>query len=95
MAGSATVTFKWNKAFWGECMTSPGMAAALQGAANVEMGRAESRIGTPSHKTNLRNPNFTTRVATRHGSSSDYFVGLVIAANPRSIYKAQHGQAFN
>ena len=90
----ATVTFKWNKEFWGTCMTSAGMAAALQGAASVEAARAEAKIGTPSRPRSFENPNFSTRVAARHGKSSDYFVGLVIAANPRSIYKAQHGQAF-
>lgn len=90
----AAVEFKWNRQFWGECMHSPELAAALQDAAEGEQEKAEARIGTPSRKTNLRNPDFASKVVTRHGSSSDYYVGLVIAANPRSIYKAEHGEAF-
>lgn len=88
------VEFKWNREFWGECFHSPEMAAALQSAAEGEQSKAEARIGAPSRKTNLRNPDFVSKVVTRHGSSSDYYVGLVIAANPRSIYKAEHGEAF-
>ncbi len=90
----AAVEFKWNRQFWGECMHSPELAAALQDAAEDEQEKAEARIGAPSRKTNLRNPDFVSKVVTRHGSSSDYYVGLVIAANPRSIYKAEHGEAF-
>jgi hypothetical protein len=93
MSGN-TVTFKWNKEFWGECMHSPQLAAALQEAADTKAGEAEAKIGEPSRATNLKNPNFVTKVATRNGTNSPYYVGLVIAANPRSIYKAQHGQAF-
>lgn len=88
------VELKWNREFWGECMHSPEMASALQSAAEGERAKAEARIGAPSRKANLRNPDFVSKVVTRHGKSSDYYVGLVIAANPRSIYKAKRGEAF-
>ncbi len=93
MSGSK-VTLEWNKEFWGECMHSPQLAAALQAAADEESANANARIGTSQHQADFKNPNFGTRVVTRKGTSSPYYVGLVIAANPRSIYKAQHGQAF-
>lgn len=91
----ATVEFKWRKEFWGECFHSPQLAAALQVAADEKAAEAKSRIGAPSRKTNLRNPDFVSRVVTRKGTSSPYYVGLVVAANPRSIYKAKHGEAFD
>lgn len=90
---AASVSFKWNREFWGECMTSPQLVAALQAAATLEAGQAKARIGQPSRKTNFRNPDFVAKTATRHGRSSDYAVGLVIAANPRSIYKSRHDGA--
>ena len=94
MSGSK-VTLEWHKEFWGECMHSPQLAAALQAAAATESAKANARIGASSHQSDFKNPNFTTRVVTRNGTSSPYYVGLVIAANPRSIYKARHGQAFD
>lgn len=90
----AEVTFKWNRDFWGTCMTSPALKSALGDAASKQAAAANARIGQPSHRTNLRNDNFYTEVVTRQGSSSPYCVGLVKAGNPRSIYKAEHGQAF-
>ncbi len=91
----ATVEFEWNKEFWGECFHSPQLASALQDAADEQAEAAQARIGTPNRNTNLRNPDFATRVVERKGKNSPYYVGLVIAANPRSIYKAKHGEAFD
>ncbi len=89
MRGNA-VTFKWNRSFWGECMTSPALRAALQSAAEERAAVADAGIGQPSRAHGFRNPNFVAKTAIRHGTSSNYYVGLVIAANPRSIYKSRH-----
>lgn len=94
MSGNA-VSFKWNRSFWGECMTSPALKAALQSAAEERAAAADAGIGQPSRARDLRNPNFVAKTAIRHGTSSNYLVGLVIAANPRSIYKSRHDGALN
>lgn len=87
---SSRVTFKWNKGFWGECMTSPQLRSALQSAAETQAAVAEARVGACPRRNNLRNDNFYATTATRHGSSSSYLVGLVKAGNPRSIWKSRH-----
>lgn len=84
------VSFRWNRDFWPGVMLSTEMQSALQGAADLYASAANARIGEPSVKKKYRNLNFATRTAIRHGSSSNYYIGLVIAANPRSIYKARH-----
>lgn len=89
MKGNA-VSFKWNRSFWGECMTSPALKSALQSAAEELAGVADARVGQSSRHSEYRNHNFVAKTAIRHGASSNYLVGLVIAANPRSIYKSRH-----
>lgn len=92
---SNAVSFKWNPRFWGECMTSPALKSALQEAADEAASAADARVGRPSRAAEYRNPDFVAKTAVRHGSSSDYLVGLVIAANPRSIYKSRHDGALS
>ena len=92
MSGSA-VSFRWDRGFWPGVMTSGQMRSALQSAADLEAAAARARIGAPSHPHQLRNPDFVAKTATRRGSDSPYLVGLVIAANPRSIYKSRHDGA--
>lgn len=92
MKGNA-VSFKWNRSFWGECMTSPALKSALQSAAEERASAADARVGQSSQHREYRNPNFVAKTAIRHGTSSNYLVGLVIASNPRSIYKSRHDGA--
>lgn len=90
---SGAVSFKWDRGFWPGVMTSPEMREALRDAAELYASSANARIGQPSRPKAFRNPNFVAKTAIRHGSDSNYYVGLVIAANPRSIYKARHDGA--
>lgn len=92
MRGGA-VSFKWDRGFWPGVMTSGEMRSALLQAADLYASAARARIGSPSRPRKFANPDFATRTAIRHGSTSNYYVGLVIAANPRSIYKARHDGA--
>ena len=87
--GSA-VTFRWDRGFWPGVMTSGEMRSALQAAANLEAAAARARLGQSNHPHQFRNPDFVAKTATRRGSDSPYLVGLVIAGNPRSIYKSRH-----
>ena len=89
------VTFKWNKGFWGEIMTSAALASALQAAADEKAAAAESNIGFSARADNFYNEDFYADVVTRHGKSSDYLVGLVRAGNPRSIYKSIYNGALD
>lgn len=92
MKGNA-VSFKWDRSFWGGCMTSPALKSALQSAADERASAAEAAIGQPSRAREYKNPDFVATTAIRRGKSSNYLVGLVIAANPRSIYKSRHDGA--
>ena len=90
------VDIKVSRSFWSEYLTSQEVSEKLMTAAESVAARAESRIGTPSQPRALRNPNFGTQIAVRHGKDGGtYCVGLVIAANPRSIYKALHDGALD
>lgn len=84
------VSFRWDRGFWPGVMTSGEMRSALQAAADLEAATARARAGQPHHPHQLRNPDFVAKTATRNGKDSQYLVGLVIAANPRSIYKSRH-----
>lgn len=85
------VRFDWNKAYWGEVMTSQATRSMLMDKAESVASAADSRVGSSPRAASYRNPNFVARVETRAGTRSQYCVGLVIAANPRSIYKASRG----
>ena len=87
------VSLRWDRGFWPGVMTSGEMRSALQSAADLEAAAARARIGQPHHPHQFRNQDFVAKTATRRGSDSPYLVGLVIAANPRSIYKARHDGA--
>lgn len=89
------VDIKVSRSFWSEYLTSQEVSEKLMAAAESVAARAESRIGTPSRPRTFDNPNFGTQVVVRHGKDGDYCVGLVIAANPRSIYKALHDGALD
>lgn len=83
------VRIAMRKEFWRELMNSPEMDAALLAEAKRAAADSDSRVGSPSHPKNLKNPNFVAKTVTRHGASSPYLIGLVIAANPRSMWKAR------
>ena len=92
---SADVRLELRREFWRELLNSPEVAAALLSEAERVASESDARVGQPARPRGLRNPNFTARTATRHGKSSTYLVGLVIAANPRSIWKARHDGALH
>ena len=87
------VSFKWNSGFWPEVMRGAALRSALQSAAEQKASEARAQVGTPSRQRDYRNADFYADVVTRHGSTSDYPVGLVRAGNPRSIYKSIHDGA--
>lgn len=87
---SADVRLEMRREFWRELMASPELEAALLIEAEHVAAEAEARVGAPPRPKDLRNPNFVAMTATRYGKTSPYPVGLVIAANPRSIWKARH-----
>lgn len=87
---ASAVELRLNKRFWPELMNAAAMAAALQGEAERIAAASDAECGAPSRASNLRNPNFVARTAVRHGTSSPYIIGLVIAANPRSMWKSRH-----
>lgn len=87
----AGVEFKPNGRFWAEAMADPALSARLQSEAERLARAADARCGDGKNQAGFRNrENFVAKVVQRSGQSASYPVGLVIAANPRSIYKAQH-----
>ena len=87
---ASAVELRLNKRFWPEVMNSASMAAALQGEAERIAAASDAECGAPGRASNLRNPNFVARTAVRRGTASPYLIGLVIAANPRSMWKSRH-----
>lgn len=87
------VTLKLNPKFWREVMGDEALAAQLRDKADEIASAADAACGQGKNQARFKNrENFVAKVVTRQGKSSAYPVGLVIAANPRSIYKAQkHG----
>lgn len=92
---SADVRLEMRREFWRELMASPELEAALLSEAERVAAESEARVGAPARHKDLRNPNFVAKTVTRHGKSSPYPVGLVIAANPRSMWKARHEGALH
>lgn len=90
---SAGVRVEWDRRFWARYLRSEQVRSALQSAAGRIAAEADGRVGAPTRGQRLRNSNFAASVVTRHGASSEYLVGLVIAANPRSNWKALHDGA--
>lgn len=89
MAGG--VDFKWNGRFWAEAMADPALSARLQSEAERLARAADARCGTGRNQASFKNrENYVAKVAKRSGTTASYPVGLVIAANPRSIYKSKH-----
>ncbi len=85
-----SVTLKLNPRFWGEVMADEALSAQLASKAGEIASRADMACGQGKNQARFKNrANFAAKVVTRQGASSAYPVGLVIAANPRSIYKAQ------
>ncbi len=89
----ATLSIQWSQAFWPEVMNSGAMRSALQRAADEKASEAEARIGSSARADRFDNADFYADVVTRHGTSSNYLIGLVRAGNPRSIYKSIHDGA--
>ena len=87
------VSFKWNSGFWPEVMRGAALRSALQSAADEKASEAGARIGSSADGARFRNADFYADVVTRHGTSSNYLIGLVRAGNPRSIYKSIHDGA--
>lgn len=84
------VRVEFNRNYWASIMNSDAMRRRLQSEADRVAAASDARCGTPTRPRTFDNPNFVAKTDTRQGKSSPYLVGLVIAANPRSIWKANH-----
>ncbi len=85
-----TLDYKPNKEFWREVMTSQELRAALKGAADGEKSRLQGQLGASKAPRKFRNADFYSDTALRSGTNSPYYIGLVKAGNPRSIYKMRN-----
>lgn len=85
-----TLDYKPSKDFWQEVMLSPELKASLQSAADTEKSRLQGQLGVSKTPHKFRNADFYSDTALRNGSNSPYYIGLVKAGNPRSIYKMRN-----
>lgn len=84
------VRVELNRSYWASLMNSPELQKRLQSAAERVAAASDARCGQPTRPRTFKNPNFVAETDTRQGRNSPYLVGLVIAANPRSIWKSTH-----
>ena len=84
------VRVELNSSYWASLMNSPELRGRLQEKAEEVAAASDARCGEPARPRAFKNPNFAATTGTRQGRSSPYLVGLVIAANPRSIWKSRH-----
>lgn len=80
-----------NKAVWREIFTSPEVVKALVDEAGKVAKAASAELGPSPRGHEYRNPNFG--VAYRIGKNSA--VAVVVAANPRSIWKSRNKGALD